>query len=1014
SRNTSLHTIVHEIGLEKRKEGRQTSLAAGTTRTYTPGASGSNSRKQRTVMCYNCKWEGHMSKQCTKPKRKQDDSWFKDKVLLVQAQASGQILHEEELAFLADPGISEVALMANLSHYGSDALAEVHNHDNMNNNMINQAVQAMPSSEQSNVVNHSETEITSDSNIIPYSQYVIESQQAAVQNSNSLLSVIEQLKTQVVNCTKINLDNKSVNDTLTAELERYKEQVKVLKEGQNVDLRSNDTVSDSSAQSVEIDRLKQTLSEHLKEKESLMKTVTLLKNDFKKEESRVVCVIEQVAVRSGMDLKIAELEGFHQVIDFLARSHICYALTKKAAVSVSFIKQFWRSAEATTDDNGEVKITATIDGHSMTITEASLRRHLNPKKTAWEQFSSNIATAVISEHHFPTPHDSPLHAVHSHRSDEGSLKLNELTNLVTKLSERIGVLEDELRTTKKTYSSAFTKLILRVKKLESQIKTGKARKKARIVHSDDEDIEDDSSKQGRKLSDAEVQEKAMRKGVLQDELIGATKGTASEVPVVSTAEENISTIGITVTYTRRSEEQRKRKDNGKAIMTEPEPKKKSKKEIKQEMLSFIEATRLEEQMNEEQRAQIARDEEIARQWDEEERQRAIKKSLPRKRRTVKRQKLEEDAEKEELKGFLDIIPREEFAEDVESLSTKYPIVDWKTYTLTENFMYYQIFRGDGSSKNYKVLSEMLEDLKQDVEELLQISQLKGTQPSGPTKPIADEAANEENKPTPSNDLLLSGEDGDFKFEVESQEVTEERRVKNSQAQKTIHEVTLVDETQGRYGDDLVFDTSVLDGEEVFAGQDVVEKEVSTADPVTIAGEVVTTASVEVSAASTTPISVAATTITTTTTTVADEVKMTLAQTLIEIKSAKPKVVVERTNKDCEELLSSTKLKKRTSKTCKREADRLLVERLQAREQEGLTDEENARMFVELLEKRKNTLPALRAQEKRKAPTKAQNLKEGKIASIKIIRADGSSMRYSAVIHMLRSFDREDFGNSMEK
>ncbi|GKE72796.1 hypothetical protein Tco_1534837 [Tanacetum coccineum] len=109
---------------------------------------------------------------------------------------------------------AKVAFMANLSHYGSDALAE------------------------SNVVTHSETEINSDSNIIPYSQYVIESQQAAIQNSNSsaqqdalILFVIEQLKTQVVNCTKINLDNKSVNDTLTAELERYREQVKVLKEG---------------------------------------------------------------------------------------------------------------------------------------------------------------------------------------------------------------------------------------------------------------------------------------------------------------------------------------------------------------------------------------------------------------------------------------------------------------------------------------------------------------------------------------------------------------------------------------------------------------------------------------------------------------------------------------------------------------------------------------------------------------------------------------------------------------
>ncbi|GJS49647.1 hypothetical protein Tco_0599768 [Tanacetum coccineum] len=111
--------------------------------------------------------EGHMSKQCTKPKRKRDDSWFKEKVLLVQAQAHGQILNKEELAFLADSDIPEgqavithnatyqaddldayhsdcdklntakVSLMANLSHCGLDALVEVHNHDNMNNNMLN-------------------------------------------------------------------------------------------------------------------------------------------------------------------------------------------------------------------------------------------------------------------------------------------------------------------------------------------------------------------------------------------------------------------------------------------------------------------------------------------------------------------------------------------------------------------------------------------------------------------------------------------------------------------------------------------------------------------------------------------------------------------------------------------------------------------------------------------------------------------------------------------------------------
>nr|GEZ45742.1 hypothetical protein [Tanacetum cinerariifolium] len=60
-------------------QGRQNSMAAGTSRPYTSGPSQNNSGKQRTVICYNCKGEGHMSKQCTKPKRKRDEAWFKDK-----------------------------------------------------------------------------------------------------------------------------------------------------------------------------------------------------------------------------------------------------------------------------------------------------------------------------------------------------------------------------------------------------------------------------------------------------------------------------------------------------------------------------------------------------------------------------------------------------------------------------------------------------------------------------------------------------------------------------------------------------------------------------------------------------------------------------------------------------------------------------------------------------------------------------------------------------------------------
>ncbi|GJX48759.1 retrovirus-related pol polyprotein from transposon TNT 1-94 [Tanacetum coccineum] len=137
-------------------------------RTYTPGASGSNFEKQRTIICYNCKGEGHMSKQCTKPKRKQDDSWFKDKVLLVQAQENADDLDAYD-SDCDELNTAKVALMANLSYYGSDALAKVHNPNNVDNNIIIQGVQVMPSSEQLSVVNHSETEITSYSNIIHYS-----------------------------------------------------------------------------------------------------------------------------------------------------------------------------------------------------------------------------------------------------------------------------------------------------------------------------------------------------------------------------------------------------------------------------------------------------------------------------------------------------------------------------------------------------------------------------------------------------------------------------------------------------------------------------------------------------------------------------------------------------------------------------------------------------------------------------------------------------------------------------
>ncbi|GJY58039.1 retrovirus-related pol polyprotein from transposon TNT 1-94 [Tanacetum coccineum] len=332
--------------------GRQTSYAAGTSRKFTPGASGSNTGKQRAVICYNCKGEGHMAKQCTKPKRRRDETWFNDKV----------VAGEENSAFLADPGLPDVqnsqtvithnaayqaddldaydsdcdelnsakiALMANLSRNGSNALTEVHNQDNLNYDLFHQSEQIMTSSEQSNDVSQSETDIISDSNIIPYSQYLSETQQETVQNSNSsaqqdvlILSMFEQITTQVTHCN-------TVNKALTTELDRYKEEIKDLKEKQNVE----NNFSGSNEQFDEIVHLKKNLFEQVQEKDCLMKTVSELKNKLKLEENR------NIEREIDLEKKIKQLDNIifkrgqsAQTVHMMTKSKICYDHSSKQAI----------------------------------------------------------------------------------------------------------------------------------------------------------------------------------------------------------------------------------------------------------------------------------------------------------------------------------------------------------------------------------------------------------------------------------------------------------------------------------------------------------------------------------------------------------------------------------------------------------------------------------------------------------------------------------------------------------
>ncbi|GJT40610.1 hypothetical protein Tco_0940475 [Tanacetum coccineum] len=293
-------------------------------------------------------------------------------------------------------------------------------------------------------------------------------------------------------------------------------------------------------------------------------------------------------------------EAFHQIVDFLNASHIKYALIKNPNIYVSLIQQFWGTATARTLMRrippptplrpALPPLLASIDGQVKTITEASLRRHLKLEES--DGITSLPNTDIFEQL-----------ALIGVDVDAGGAATTDIGLDAGQGSDRVEILENDLQQTKKVYSFALTKLILRVKKLEKKVKTNKARRRARIVISEDEDAEEDSSKQGRKISDID---KDPTISLVQPEQDMEYDFDVSIAKGFTTASEGVQ------------KKREKRKDKGKAIMKEDESvQKKSKKQLEQERLGHEEAIRLQEQINEEENQRIARDAEIAKQLQEE-------------------------------------------------------------------------------------------------------------------------------------------------------------------------------------------------------------------------------------------------------------------------------------------------------------------------------------------------------------------------------------------------------------
>ncbi|GKD81805.1 hypothetical protein Tco_1348644, partial [Tanacetum coccineum] len=181
----------------------------------------------------------------------------------------------------------------------------------------------------------------------------------------------------------------------------------------------------------------------------------------------------------------------------------------------------------------------------------------------------------------------PRSPTQTHVADEAAstcvdVKRGRATTTVTSLdagqgSDRVVALEKDLKQTKQVYGAAYTKLIKKVNKLEKTIKSNQARRRAKIVVSDDENDYEDSSKQGRKIDeidqdpditlvqhDAEIQGRHGQDMELETNFDAAKEVSTAEdvstanVPVttasaeISTASPEVKTTAEGLVYIRRS------------------------------------------------------------------------------------------------------------------------------------------------------------------------------------------------------------------------------------------------------------------------------------------------------------------------------------------------------------------------------------------------------------------------------------------------------------------------------
>ncbi|GJS67342.1 retrovirus-related pol polyprotein from transposon TNT 1-94 [Tanacetum coccineum] len=320
SSNSGTHATVHDGKIITEPVQRRASGNVGNT-----GNRGTKSYGQMTdnkgkkVICYNCRREGHVARQCKEKKRVKDSQYFKDKMLLMEAKEKGAVLDAEAEAFLTDvectapydqllamttTNVFEVshedaydsdvdegpntaaAFMANLSSTNGASTSHV-NEVHTNDNPIFDNVNHLMSHEM-----HKEEQLDSDvdsdidDNTIPYHQYQIDSEVKTVPTKVSsvspgeisMITILDDLRTQLDGHLKVNQEQSLVNESLRAELDKCKLEMQSL-ERNKVKHDLDKTIVQRNKRNAELEQENVLLKSNLSQKDE---SINFLKTENKK------------------------------------------------------------------------------------------------------------------------------------------------------------------------------------------------------------------------------------------------------------------------------------------------------------------------------------------------------------------------------------------------------------------------------------------------------------------------------------------------------------------------------------------------------------------------------------------------------------------------------------------------------------------------------------------------------------------------------------------------------------